>query len=68
MTPASIVGLAFLAVTLNFGMGLLVLSVLDGRDKVHAITRRWSEPKEFAAIVLWPFAAVWLLWKAYCRG
>ncbi len=68
MSAFPTIGLAFLAAGAHFAAGLMVLMLLERIDRVYAITCRWNEPTEYAAVVLWPLSVPWLLWRAVRHG
>lgn len=49
-------------------MGLWVLLWLDEEPRYHRHTGRWSNLMQWAALLFWPLATAWVLWKGRAHG
>lgn len=53
---------------LYLAIGCMVLVLMDGNGRFHAVMKRWSTNQEYLATLLWPLAAAYIYSKANRRG
>lgn len=68
LNTVALVAIAVILVVLYASIGSFVLMAMDANGRYRAVMKRWDTWQEYAALVIWPLAVLYVLRRADRRG